>query len=560
MFNIFRDLVKITDSKCYNQLQNLQKNKTNSLEDLVLQIFREKLTEVSTADLKKEESNRWVFTPQPYGSQKFPDFLAKNNGIEYKIECKSSKTGKPMWNCTFPEPDINTWYIFLRITNFKIQILPGTQLITRDLYNALMDVKRNDELKDLRNKINTELRKLNEFSNLKFSYYIRDMFNQVSNIDYDQVYPFPDEPEESITTKWLSKTDKVYRNQHGQFFTGDVICEYISSVIETVIPAEFEPRNILEPSFGSGELIELYELNQEKRPENEYYNEDFLLNINDTKYDYILANPPYNELNKIPDPFIYNEKYSDYIEGKSNIYFLFIKKSFDMLSENGIMTFIIPNTFKSSISCHKIRNYILSKSEILDIRDMGKFDSEVAQDVMCLTIKKSDIPSNDFVCKVGEFNYISLVKHNISSTRTMRDLDISISIGKVVWNQHKDKLTDNKDDPVLLYSENVTINGIHSLKSAKHQHIQHDDKFITKAPCLLVRRAVSKANNYIPICCLIKKSAAIENHLFVISGSNTNLLKAYKSLINPKTGIYIESIVGSVHLSVSNILNLPLID
>jgi len=43
---------------------------------------------------------------QPFGSQKFPDFhLPLENGEVISLECKSVKTGCPLWNGSYPKED-----------------------------------------------------------------------------------------------------------------------------------------------------------------------------------------------------------------------------------------------------------------------------------------------------------------------------------------------------------------------------------------------------------------------------------------------------------------------
>ena len=84
------------------------------------------------------KENYIYYIYQPYGSQKPPDFILFfiYKGIVYKInlECKSSKTGIPMWNSSLPNREINNIYIYMETNNNNILIISGIDLISDDVY------------------------------------------------------------------------------------------------------------------------------------------------------------------------------------------------------------------------------------------------------------------------------------------------------------------------------------------------------------------------------------------------------------------------------------------
>ena len=108
---------------------------------------------------------------QPNGSQQPPDYMVYCENYEkIKIECKSSKTNKPVWNCSIPEK--NTIYVFLDTKNKKTYIFDGEDIIgTQD---RLEIIKFNDELKTDSKTLLHELSRKNftiaHFSKLQLPY------------------------------------------------------------------------------------------------------------------------------------------------------------------------------------------------------------------------------------------------------------------------------------------------------------------------------------------------------------------------------------------------------
>jgi type I restriction-modification system DNA methylase subunit len=582
MFEVFCDLLllNLENNVDESTANSGAKNIKNNLEDIVFEMLKS----------KSQKNPDIVFRAQPNGSQKFPDFTVEINNTIYNIECKSSNNGIPVWNCGFPRHDPYTWYILYNRKNHKIRIARGDELISKELFECLQAVKEDTRIKELQRTINEEINKCCPQSSLSFSYYIRDMFNQTSPIDYDVLPMFNRQGllgeklanetiivDNSITANYLKTTTKSYRNNMGQFFTGQRIQQYISHTITNILPLDLKVTNVLEPSFGSGELLSviykhfedpvvtgfeietaLFDLVTAKYPIIGH-NEDFLLNCGSNEFDYILANPPYNELGKTENHTLYKQVFGEFVENKSNVYVLFMKKCFNLLANGGVMTFIIPTSFKSSISCNKIRTHILSNSKILDLINLGKFDDEVTQEVICLTLLKTNERSNDYCMITNNISYLSADKQVTRPAKKMSSLGLSIYVGKVVWSQHKLELTDDDSDLLLLYSENIEVSGFKK-SPKKKQYIKYADKYVTEPPFIAMKRTVNNKSNYVPVAYLSYDISAVENHVFVIKSDEETLKYVLQSLLNRKTGEHIKSILGTVHISKANLLDLPIFD
>jgi len=88
-------------------------------------------------------------------------------------------------------------------------------------------------------------------------------------------------------------------------------------------------------------------------------------------FDVVVGNPPYVNIDAFghgsPVFGHLRERYSDVYMDKSDVLFYFIKKSIDLLKENGLMGFIVSNAFLFSGKAKKLRNYILDNCSVLEI-------------------------------------------------------------------------------------------------------------------------------------------------------------------------------------------------
>jgi hypothetical protein len=119
-------------------------------------------------------SGRWI--SQPFGSQRFPDFLGFEKSQDvlklFYIECKTSNTSKATWNCSLPVPQIWAIYPFYNKKTHKLKICSGLDLITEISYNKLKPL-----MTEIRQK-NEEIDKLiAEETGDSWQLYLRPMWN-----------------------------------------------------------------------------------------------------------------------------------------------------------------------------------------------------------------------------------------------------------------------------------------------------------------------------------------------------------------------------------------------
>lgn len=573
---------------------NGQVNKTNKLEEIVEQFLQNSAELMNPAESLKNSlksldekikglENKPYYLCQPLGSQRFPDFvllLPVNNEehLVLYIECKSSKKGIPLWNCTYPKRMSNVIYIINKTSDGSVIVMNGLDAITENDYKLLYSF--NEKLENWKREVDDYNSKLKQFY-----YYPRNMYTQSLKYDFNKAYNIIDNLEFhfskaskdlseqknmnenydiKMSLEYVNSVSREYRNEMGQFFTSKNIKEKCIELVSKYI----EPKKVLEPSYGTGEFfhsicdkweniqitgIELDPvLGKIIHQGIKTYNVDFLTSKINCQYDLIIGNPPYFELKSNSK---YKSMYSHIIQGRFNIYALFIYKSITLLQENGVLCFVIPESIKSSPSFSKLRKFISENCEILELFSMGNFSSEVSQGcIIFMCQRKSKGITGKFV------NPLTLVfSTETSQSKTIQDTGVLVKTGSVVWNKHKDKLYDVREEckeysSLLIYSDSILSKNEESKRNPEKK------KYIglkgTRESVILVSRSSGK-NIKCALYLNPQEDYLVENHVNVITGDVETLKNVYKSLISEDTKKYLNETMGTVNLSKTQLLNIP---
>ena len=313
----------------------------------------------------------------------------------------------------------------------------------------------------------------------------------------------------SELTHTITKSlDKETKKKNGIFITPRTI---IQSMLKHLNKYMKNVTTILEPSCGTCEIIQCLdekykdknivgiEINQtifEKINKLSFtnkvqlINDDYLKYDNEEKYDLIIGNPPYFVMPKSS----VSKEYHTLFDGRPNIFVIFISHSLEKLAKNGILCFILPKNFLNCLYYDKLRNLINKNYTILNIQDTSseKF-IDTQQDTMIFTIqnKKPKTNSKWVIEKQGYtiFNdNITKLKGYYEGSTLLDTMGFYVKVGNVVWNQVKNKLTNDSSKTLLVYSGNIKDNKLQIQNFNNIEKKQYINAKGKMGPTLIVNR------------------------------------------------------------------------
>ena len=404
-------------------------------------------------------------------------------------------------------------------------------------------------------------------------------------------------------TKQISKEEK---KNGGIFITPNVIISKLFECIEKHITENnMTIKNILEPACGTCEIVNYcdkrfsdvtitaIELNDtiynsicnlEFKNTTSVVHADFMKCSSLIKHDLIVTNPPYFVCKK---GYSIPADYRKYIQGRANIFGLFIIHSLTMIKPNGILAFIVPKSFLNSIYYSKIRSFIKQTCEIIEIIDFEKDNKFIDTDqaTFGLVLKKDaeDTPYSEeckYSIKIND-NYMFtsdavVLKNIFQGSTTLEKMGLKVRTGSIVWNEHKKELTNDKDKTVLIYNSNLTntntieIRDFEEITNKRRENNKKKDKVQAPeekrqyididgriGPVLVVNRGNGNSKYKLNYAVVTIGPYLIENHLNEIYSptifDKKELIKLYdtviKSFKNPKTQLFIDLFLGNNGLS-----------
>ena len=239
------------------------------------------------------------------------------------------------------------------------------------------------------------------------------------------------------------------------------------------------------------------------------------------KFDFVIGNPPYFEFN--PSREIRN-KFKEIINGRVNIFSLFIYQGLKWLKDGGYLAYVVPPSMNNGAYFQKLRKFIVENANIeyLHILKNPKLFNGALQSTMLLVIKKGK-NKGDYIFKKNGILIFSegadYLKKIFQNKITLHDLNYRVKTGRLVWNEHRHLLTNNPNGNVpLIWAHNIAEGKlkfpIH--REDKPQYVKM--KKYNVGPAIVVNRITGSINSVKLKAAVIPsgKKFIAENHVNVI--------------------------------------------
>ena len=335
-------------------------------------------------------------------------------------------------------------------------------------------------------------------------------------------------------------------------------------------------KKVLEPSCGSCEYIRVFQSENYDITGIEYDNTiydsikddtytnttlihaDYLKWETSDKFDLIIGNPPYFVINKNDMP----DEYKGYYDGRPNIFIPFILKSLELLTERGILGFVLPASLMNCLYYDKLRKHINDNFKILDITECSDDKYlDTNQETILLTIKKQkSFSNNDYISNHLDYTVFNTkdktkkLRELRKDSTTLSAMGMNVNVGNVIWNQKKGELTNDNTKTRLIYSSDIKDNKLVLTKyknTDKKNYIKQDGN---KDMILVINRGYGVGKYKFGYCLIdVDYDYLIENHLICIRStgdkSRDELKTIYDKIIrsfeNDKTQKFIELYFGN---------------
>jgi len=387
------------------------------------------------------------------------------------------------------------------------------------------------------------------------------------------------------TIKYIKSTGLEHRKKLGQYFTPKTLREALLDKLPKIKKAK-----ILDPAGGSGEFIlttkkyfpdatihsweidpKLVSISKRIAPYASIECVDSLTKEDEGDFDFVIGNPPYFEFK--PDKKT-RERYREILNGRVNIYGIFVYKGIKLLRDGGYLAFVTPPSMNNGAYFSKLRNFIVDNCNIeyLSIQKVSGLFEDALQSVMLLVLKKGPNKGDYIFKKNGILIFsekISYLEKTFKNSTTLRDLGYKVRTGRLVWNQNKESLSHNPTDAVpLIWSHNITKNGLElENKIAKPQFVKTES--YEKGPVIVTNRIIGQPGKGSLKAALIPSRFTFiaENHVNVIyPPCQQNLLDDKKAIItlkeiikqlnSPQNAEILFSLTGNTQISKNELENL----
>ncbi|MCX8185267.1 MAG: N-6 DNA methylase [Sulfolobales archaeon] len=384
--------------------------------------------------------------------------------------------------------------------------------------------------------------------------------------------------------RYIASSSLEYRVRVGQFFTPRSLREEVLSKI----PRSVQPR-VLDPACGTGEFLlsaRDYFINPELHcweidpkpaevasrvvPEARVEVVDSLTKPFKEEFDVVVTNPPYFEFN--PDEKL-RARFKEILYGRVNVYSLFVYLALKLVKAGGYVGLVVSSSMNNGAYFKKLREFVVKTASIeyLRVVEDSHIFPEVNHVFQVLVLRKylpGEQIRENYVLRYRGFTVLSEKAGELTklleNSLTLEDLGYEVVTGRVVWNEHRDKLTrDSESGILLIWSHNIKSGKlVLDNKPERPQYVKWPLEKAFRGPAIVVTRVVGHPKRANLEAALVPDGVVFvaENHVNVVIPPKDAVVDELREIVewlnSEKAQSIVRALTGNTQLSKSELKHL----
>jgi adenine-specific DNA-methyltransferase len=274
------------------------------------------------------------------------------------------------------------------------------------------------------------------------------------------------------------------------------------------------------------------------------------------KHDLIVGNPPFFVIDKSEETELCQDS-------RPNMFVQFLYKALEYnLESGGVLAFVLPTSLYNCCYYEKMLRYLKQHTTVLAVEPLSGKYLETQQSTFVLVVQEAwySPKASNFFLEVSDNVYLTPHKSEMEDlmqgSSSLKDLGFSVRTGTVVWNQEKDKLSD--EGTLVVYDSNIRDGElVLGVKEPKRQYINGFKRDPLSGRAILINRGHGNTTYSLNAVLIDHPEFYAENHVNVVRPTTEEAIdlieKVYSSLQSQKTAEFIRLFVGNGAMSQSQL-------
>ena len=146
-----------------------------------------------------------------------------------------------------------------------------------------------------------------------------------------------------------------------------------------------------------------------------------VFDVEDGGFDIVIGNPPYINIANLKDEVVRKlyQKHYKTVKNKCDLYSIFTEKSYDLMRNNGICSFIFSNSWMGTDSFSLFRHFLIEKTRIINLVDLPDKVFRNATVRTCIILFSKEIVDNH---TINLYNYDGVSFERLNNSLSYADI------------------------------------------------------------------------------------------------------------------------------------------